>query len=117
MPAEAAGPYSTPAPRAVGLHSRRATKERRSAVLILLLVVLTIAFVASLLPVLYPETIVSLLGTPLNAFLGDILGSTLHVGNGTLVTRGQGEYTLTLEGVLAVYGPVFFLLLLGLRGK
>lgn len=84
---------------------------------VLLLVVVTIAFIASLLPVLYPGSLMSILGTPLNAFLGELLGETFRVGRGTLVTRGPGAYTLTFEGVLAVYGPLLILILLGMRGK
>lgn len=85
--------------------------------LVLLLIVVTIAFTASLLPILYPGSLVSVLGTPLNVFFAELLGNTFQVGRGTLVTREQGAYALTFEGVVAVYGPALFLILLGLRGK
>ncbi len=95
----------------------RLDARKEEWVLVLLLIVVLIAFVASLLPILYPGTIVSMLGTPLNVLLGELLGHTLKVGKGSLVTMAQGAYTLTPEGVLAIYVPVLVVILLVMRGR
>ena len=85
--------------------------------LMLLFIVAAVGFVASLLPFVFPGTLVSLLGVTLNAGLGELLATTLHVGRGTLVLGGPGQAMLTFQGVLVFYVPLLLLLLFVLRGR
>ncbi len=85
--------------------------------LLLLFIVVTVCFFASLLPVFYPGTIVSMLGAPLNGVVADFFATTLGLGVGSLVVPAKGGYALTLPGVLAFYVPLMLLLLLAGRKR
>lgn len=84
----------------------------------LLFIVLVIAFLASLLPVIYPGTILGALGMPLNVFLAEALREMFRVRTGALLMAGEGpNYMLTLQGVLLLYLPALGMTLLALRGR
>lgn len=84
----------------------------------LLFIVLTIGFLASLLPVIYPGTILGALGMPVNAFVAELLRDMFRVSTGTLVMMGEGSsHVLTLQGVLLLYLPALGMTLLALRGR
>ena len=84
---------------------------------LVLTVVITVCFVASLLPFVLPGSAVGLLGQVLNDALVDPLWGLVPAARGMLVTSGPGGPILTLEGVLLVYVPLL-LVLLGLqRGR
>jgi hypothetical protein len=85
-------------------------------VLVLTLVV-TVCFAASLLPFLLPGAAIGLLGKVVNDALGDPLWSLVPAARGRLVTSGPGGPVLTFGGVLLIYVPLL-LVLLGLqRGR
>lgn len=63
---------------------------------------LAAGLVLSLIPFVYPETIMNAPGAFLNHLLGQLLASA-GVGGG-LVAASDGVYGLTLAGVLLVYG-------------
>jgi hypothetical protein len=84
---------------------------------LILLVAVTVCFVASLLPFLLPEAVIGLLGKVLNDALGDPLWAVLPPARGWLVTGGPEEPVLTLQGVLAVYIPILLILLWRQRGR
>ncbi len=85
--------------------------------LVLLFSVVLICFAVSLLPVLLPGTLLALLGLPLNGWLGGLLGTTLGLGQGSLVVGAAGQATLTLQGVLVVYIPLLVVLFLLVRAR
>jgi hypothetical protein len=85
---------------------------------LLLFVMALIGCLVSLLPILYPGTIVGALGTPVNVFVAETLRNTFNVRNETLVIMGEGSgHILTIPGVLAVYLPLLGLTLLALRSR
>jgi hypothetical protein len=85
---------------------------------LLLLVVMALGGLVSLLPILYPGTIVGTLGMPVNAFLAELLRSLFHVQDGALVIMGEGAaHMLTVQGVLAVFLPLVGVTLLAYRGR
>ena len=83
--------------------------------LLLLFIVVVVCFFVSLLPALYPGTIVSMLGAALNGVVAEFLATTLKLGTGTLVVAVKGGYVLTVQGVLAFYVPLMLLLFLASR--
>jgi hypothetical protein len=85
-------------------------------VVFLLMIALT-GFGASLLPFLFPGSLVSLLGVNLNHMLGGLLASILQVDTGTLVERAGDGHALTFPGVLVVYLPILVALAFILRGR
>ena len=84
---------------------------------LILTVVVTVCFVASLLPFLLPGAVIGLLGKVLNDALGDPLWAFVPVVRGTLVRSGAEGPMLTLQGVLALYVPLLLLLLWSQRGR
>lgn len=83
--------------------------------LLLLFIVVVVAFLVSLLPAIYPGTIVSMLGAPVNGAIAEFIATTLKVGVGSLVVPAKGGYVLTVQGVLAFYVPLMVLLFLASR--
>ena len=83
---------------------------------LILMVVVTVCFVASLLPFILPGAAIGLLGKVLNDALGDPLWALVPPVRGTLVTSGSEGPVLTLQGVLAVYVPLLLILLWQQRG-
>jgi hypothetical protein len=84
---------------------------------LLLSVVVTVCFVASLLPFLMPGAAIGLLGKALNDALGDPLWNLLPAVRGTLVVSGAEGPVLTLQGVLVLYIPLLLILLWLQRGR
>ena len=84
---------------------------------LILTVVVTVCFVASLLPFLLPGAVIGLLGKVLNDALGDPLWALVPAARGTLVRSGAEGPMLTLQGVLALYVPLLLLLLWSQRGR
>ena len=84
---------------------------------LILTVVVTVCFVASLLPFLFPGAVIGLLGKVLNDALGDPLWAILPAAQGTLVISGSEGPVLTLYGVLALYVPLLLILLWQQRGR
>jgi len=84
---------------------------------LLVLPIVTVAFIASLLPFVYPETLFNIMGVQLNLVLGKLLAGLVPATLGTLVAPDNGSYGLTLMGVFAVYGPVLMLVLAALRSR
>jgi hypothetical protein len=78
--------------------------------LLVLAVVVTVCFIASLLPFMLPGAAIGLLGKVLNDAIGDPLWNLVPAARRILVYDGPGGPMLTLEGVLVIYVP----LLLGL---
>jgi hypothetical protein len=74
-------------------------------------VIVTVCFLAALLPYVMPGTGISLIGKVLNDALGDPVWQLLPFARGTLAVSEGGNPMLTLEGVLAVYLPLLALLL------
>jgi hypothetical protein len=84
---------------------------------LMLTVVVTVCFIASLLPFMLPGAVIGLLGKVLNDALGDPLWALIPAVRGTLVVSGSEGPVLTLRGVLAVYVPLLVLLLWSQRGR
>jgi hypothetical protein len=85
---------------------------------LLLLVVMVIGGLVSLLPILYPGTVVGSLGMPVNAFIAETLRSLLNLQDGALVVMGEGAaHMLTVQGVLAVFLPLLGMTFLAYRGR
>jgi hypothetical protein len=84
---------------------------------ILLLPIVVVGFVASLLPFVYPDTLLNFLGVHVNSFLGEALAMLLPATRGILVAVAEGTYGLTLPGVFALYGPALMLVLVGVRSR
>lgn len=84
---------------------------------LILTVVVTVCFVASLLPFLLPGAVIGLLGKVLNDALGDPLWALVPAARGALVTTGAEGPMLTLQGVLALYVPLLLILLWSQRGR
>ncbi len=84
---------------------------------ILLLPIVVVGFVTSLLPFMYPDTLLNFLGVHLNSFLGDALAGFLPATRGILVSAADGASGLTLPGVFVLYGPVLMLVLVGVRSR
>ena len=92
--------------------------EREDSLMALILtVVVTVCFIASLLPFLIPGAVIGLLGRVLNESLGDPLWAIAPFVRGTLVRSGSEGPVLTLQGVLAVYIPLLLILLWQQRGR
>ena len=85
--------------------------------MILLLPILTLGFVASLLPFIYPETLFNIPGVQLNVIFGELLARFVPAAHGTLVGINQGTAVLTLPGVFAIYGLPLMLVLVALRNR
>ena len=84
---------------------------------LLLTVVVTVCFIASLLPFMLPGAVIGLLGKVLNDALGDPMWAFVPAMRGTLVTTGSEGPMLTLRGVLALYVPLLVVLLWSQRGR
>jgi hypothetical protein len=84
---------------------------------LILTVVVTVCFIASLLPFLLPGAVIGLLGKVLNDVLGDPLWALVPPVRGTLVTSGSEGPMLTLQGVVAVYVSLLLILLWQQRGR
>jgi hypothetical protein len=87
------------------------------AVLLILLAVLTLGFITSLVPFMYPDTILNVLGVVLNGMLAQLISEWVPAGNRLLVWSTQGGPALTLVGVLAIYGLPLVLVLFALRNR
>jgi len=84
---------------------------------ILVLPIVVLAFITSLLPFMYPNTLLNFLGVHLNSLLGGLLAGILPATQGILVSVAEGSYGLTLAGVFALYGPALMLVLVGVRSR
>ena len=84
---------------------------------LLLTVVVTVCFIAALLPFMLPGAVIGLLGKVLNDALGDPMWAFVPAVRGTLVTSGSEGPMLTLRGVLALYVPLLVVLLWSQRGR
>ena len=84
---------------------------------LVLTVVVTVCFVASLLPFLLPGAVIGLLGKVLNDALGDPLWALIPAARGTLVASGSEGPVLTMYGVLALYVPLLVILYWQQRGR
>jgi hypothetical protein len=84
---------------------------------ILVLPVLTLGFLASLMPFLYPETLFNIPGVQLNVIFGELLARFVPSTYGTLVGSNGSTLALTLPGVFAVYGPPLMLVLVAIRNR
>ena len=84
---------------------------------LILFFVVAFGFVVSLIPFIYPGSIMNTFGAFLNVLLGTVLVSTLGIGLGSLAAGSPGGYALTLQGVLAVYAPILVILLVALRSR
>ena len=82
-----------------------------------LFAVLTLGFVTSLLPFMYPDTLMNVLGAHLNVVLGELVARWVPSVRGTLVSVAKGTHALTLPGVFAVYGAPLMLILVALRNR
>jgi hypothetical protein len=71
-----------------------------------LIIVVTVCFLASLLPFMLPGAAIGLVGKVLNDALGDPVWDLVPVARGTLATSGPGGPVLTLQGVLVLYVPL-----------
>jgi hypothetical protein len=78
---------------------------------------LVIGFITSLLPFMYPQSLLEIPGVHLNLVLGDLLAGIVPAASGILVEASDASYGLTLAGVFAIYGPVLMLLLAVVRGR
>ena len=85
--------------------------------LVILLAVLTLGFVTSLLPFMYPNTVLNILGVFLNGILAQLVAEWLPNVNGILYSVVQGAPLLTLIGVFAIYGLPLMLVLVALRNR
>jgi hypothetical protein len=85
--------------------------------LLLLTIGVVVCFLASLLPILFPGTVIAMMGSHLNGWLGEQVAALAPATRGTLVLGERGSIQLTFAGVLAVYAPVLLLLLWGQRGR
>jgi hypothetical protein len=79
--------------------------------LLVLTVVVTVCFIASLLPFMFPGGAIGLLGKVLNDAIGDPLWNLVPSVRRVLVISPPGGPMLTLEGVLVVYLPILLALL------
>jgi hypothetical protein len=84
---------------------------------LILTVVVTVCFVASLLPFLFPGAVIGLLGKVLNDALGDPLWTLVPAARGPLVRSAAEGPMLTLQGVLVLYVPLLLILLWSQRGR
>jgi hypothetical protein len=85
---------------------------------LLLVVVGSIALLASLLPVAYPGSVLGSLGMPVNVFAAEVLHNTFRIRSEKLIIVGEGTaHMLTLQGVLALYLPLLGLGMLAFRGR
>ncbi len=73
--------------------------------------VVALCFIASLIPFIYPDTVMNVLGVYLNLAIGEFLATTLKLGKSSLVEGTSMGHTLTLDGVLTVYVPMLVILL------
>ena len=85
--------------------------------LFILLAVLTLGLITSLLPFMYPDTVLNVLGVVLNGMLAELLAGWVPSASGILVSITQGAPALTLIGVFAVYGLPLVLVLMALRNR
>jgi hypothetical protein len=85
--------------------------------MLILLAVLGLCFITSLIPFLYPYTVLNTLGAFLNHVLGQALWAALGETVAPLVSGSEGVYGLTLMGVFAVYGVPILVILFVLRGR
>ncbi len=85
--------------------------------LLILLAVLTLGFLTSLVPFMYPDTILNVLGVVLNGMLAQLISEWVPAANGLMVSSTQGGPALTLTGVFAIYGLPLMLVLVALRNR
>jgi hypothetical protein len=86
-------------------------------VLLILLAVLTLGFVTSLVPFMYPDTILNVLGVVLNGTLAQLAAEWVPAANDVLVSSTREGPALTLNGVFAIYGIPLILVLFALRNR
>ena len=84
---------------------------------LVLMLIVTVCFVASLSPFLMPGALIGLVGNGLNGALADPVWTLLLPARRTLVASGSDGPLLTLQGVLAVYVPLLVILLRQQRGR
>ncbi|HSE95978.1 MAG TPA: hypothetical protein VLD61_08800 [Methylomirabilota bacterium] len=90
---------------------------------LMLFVVVTIAFLVSILPFFFPGSLIGALGAGLNGVIGETLLHWVDLTSTPLIERVPGAYggpagmALTFSGVLALYLPILIVLGLILRGK
>lgn len=85
--------------------------------MLILLAVLGLCFIASLIPFLYPYTIMNTLGAFLNHVAGEMLHGALGDAASSLVAGSEGIYGLTLLGAFTIYGLPILVILFYLRGR
>ena len=85
--------------------------------ILILAVVVTVCFVASLLPFMFPGAVIGLLGKVLNDALGDPLWNLVPPARRVLVVNGPAGPVLTFEGVLVIYVPLLLALFWLQRGR
>jgi hypothetical protein len=86
-------------------------------VLVILFAVLTLGFVTSLIPFMYPDTVLNVLGVVLNGMLAQLVFDWIPSVRGVLVSANAEAPGLTLIGVLAIYGVPLMLVLIALRNR
>jgi hypothetical protein len=112
------------ATRAQGRHGRTGAggvpperAGKAGAVLLIVLAVLTLGFITSLVPFMYPDTILNVLGVVLNGMLAQLIAEWVPSVNGIVVASSGGGPALTLIGVFAIYGLPLMLVLVALRNR
>ena len=85
--------------------------------MLILLAVLGLGFVVSLIPFIYPHTIMNTLGAFLNHVVGEMLHDAMGDAVSSLVAGSEGIYGLTLLGVFTLYGLPILVILFYLRGR
>jgi hypothetical protein len=86
-------------------------------VLLIVFAVLTLGFVTSLIPFMYPDTVLNVLGVVLNGMLAELVFEWVPSVRGVLVSANPGAPALTLIGVFAIYGLPLMLVLVALRNR
>ncbi len=85
--------------------------------LLILFAVLTLGFITSLIPFMYPDTLLNVLGIVLNGMLAELVAGWVPSVNGILISIAQGMPELTLMGVFTIYGLPLMLVLVALRNR
>jgi hypothetical protein len=86
-------------------------RGKEAPMLLMLTVVVTVCFIASLLPFMFPGAVIGLLGKVLNDAIGDPLWHLVPSARRVLVVSPPGGPVLTFEGVLVFYVPLLLALL------
>jgi hypothetical protein len=107
-----------PRPRDADRRLGRTRRKGERRMKLLLFVVAVVGFLVSLLPVIYPGSILAALGMPVNVFVAETLRNLFDMRADTLVVMGEGNsHELTLQGVLIVFLPLIGLSFLALRTR